>query len=535
MTNQYQISNDPLYDIRNIISQIEEKSASGNYIYRGEPEHHEEPPYYGKICSSLYRQYARIEADEFDIETIQGEILNEAKAYSHETNDPIEIITQLQHYGGKTNLIDFTTDHLIALFFACNRSVSLKEDGRIILLEKNKERKNQILHPRNPRNRVIAQKSVFVRHPDGFLSPDEVEIITIPARLKQLLLTYLQKYHDISTENIYNDLHGFIINQRFHENAYSEFHRGLTSQLRGYEAETFEEKQAAYEKSIMYYSRALKLKPDLPDAFLNRGDAYLRKGDFDLALSDFSKAIEMNPNNVNAFLNRGDAYLRKGDFDLALSDFSKAIEMNPNNVNAFLNRGDAYLERGDFDLALSDFNKAIELNSDNADVYIYRGNAYLKYDKSNLALADFSKAIEMNSNDAAAYIIRGDAYFEHGDLNLALTDFSKAIELNPDNANAYIIRGKVYHKNGNLDLAKQDYEKAIELDPDEPEAYYNLSLVWMQKQNWQEAKLNLMIANILKMDFITVFYNTYESVEGFEQTNDIMLPEDIAAMLTSEE
>ena len=59
-----------LYDIRNIISQIEEKSASGNYIYRGEPEHHEEPPYYGKICSSLYRQYARIEADEFDIETI---------------------------------------------------------------------------------------------------------------------------------------------------------------------------------------------------------------------------------------------------------------------------------------------------------------------------------------------------------------------------------------------------------------------------------------------------------------------------------
>ena len=499
MTNQYQTSNDPLYDIRNIISQIEEKSAAGNYIYRGEPEHHEEPPYYGKICSSLYRQYARIEADEFDIETIQGEILNEAKAYSHETHDPIEIITQLQHYGGKTNLIDFTTDHLIALFFACNRSVSLKEDGRIILLEKNKERKNQILHPRNPRNRVIAQKSVFVRHPDGFLSPDEVEIITIPARLKQPLLTYLQKYHDISTENIYNDLHGFIINQRFHENAYSEFHRGLTSQLRGYEAETFEEKQAAYEKSIMYYSRALKLKPDLPDAFLNRGDAYLRKG----------------------------------DFDLALSDFSKAIEMNPNNVNAFLNRGDAYLEREDFDLALSDFNKAIELNSDNADVYIYRGNAYLKYDKSNLALADFSKAIEMNSNDAAAYIIRGDAYFEHGDLNLALTDFGKAIELNPDNANAYIIRGKVYHKNGEFDLAKKDYEKAIELDPDDPEAYYNLSLVWMQKQNWQEAKLNLMIANILKMDIITEFHNTYEGIEDFEQTNEVKLPEDIAAMLTS--
>lgn len=500
MTNQYETSNDLIYDIKNIIGQIEEKSAAGDYIYRGEPEHHEEPPYYGKICSSLYRQYARIEADEFDIEAVQGEILEEAKAYSHETNDPFEILTQLQHYGGKTNLIDFTTDHLIAIFFACDHSDSLKENGRLILLKRDEENKDQILRPRNPQNRVIAQKSVFVRHPNGFLSPDEVEIITIPARLKQPLLTHLRKYHDISAQSIYNDLHGFIINQRFHESAYLEFHRGLTSQLRGYEAETFEERQAAYEKTIVHYSRALKLKPDLPDAFLNRGDAYLTKKDFDLALLDFSKAIEMNPNNVNAFLNRGDAYLEKEDFDLALSDFSKAIE----------------------------------LNSDNADVYIYRGNAFLKYGNANLALVDFNKAIELNPNNVEAYIIRGDAYFERGDLNHALVDFSKAIELNPNNANAYVIRGKVYRKNGDLDLAIEDYKKAIELAPHDTEAYYNLGLVWMQKQNWQETKLNLTIAKILKMDIVTEFRTIYENLEDFEKTNDVRLPEDIASMLKSE-
>lgn len=200
MPNQSKNLNDTLIDVRNIVKEIEEKASDGDYIYRGEPEHHEEPPYYGKICSSLYRQYARIEADEFDIESIQGEILDEAKAYCHETNDLIEIITQLQHYGGKTNLIDFTTDHLIAIFFACDSSASIKEDGRIILLEKKEERKNQILYPQNPRNRVIAQKSVFVRHPNGYLGPNEVEIITIPARLKLPLLTYLRKYHGISTE-----------------------------------------------------------------------------------------------------------------------------------------------------------------------------------------------------------------------------------------------------------------------------------------------------------------------------------------------
>ena len=136
MPDQSNTLDNLLCDVRDIIREIEEKSISGDYIYRGEPEHHEESPYYGKICSSLYRQYARIEADEFDIEIVQEEILAEAEGYSHETDDPIEILTQLQHYGGKTNLIDFTTDHLIALFFACDRSDSLKEDGRLILFKR---------------------------------------------------------------------------------------------------------------------------------------------------------------------------------------------------------------------------------------------------------------------------------------------------------------------------------------------------------------------------------------------------------------
>ena len=202
MSDQSNTPDNPLSEVRDIIREIEEKSTSGDYIYRGEPEHHDAFPYYGKISSSLYRQYARIEADEFDIEVVQEEILAEARSYSHETEDPIEILTQLQHHGGKTNLIDFTTDYLIALFFACDNSDSLTKDGRLILLQKTDEWKDLILRPRNPRHRVIAQKSVFVQHPNGFLVPEDVNIITIPAYLKLPTLAYLQKYHDISTETI---------------------------------------------------------------------------------------------------------------------------------------------------------------------------------------------------------------------------------------------------------------------------------------------------------------------------------------------
>ena len=63
----------------------------------------------------------------------QNKNLEESQRYTDQTNER-EILSQIQHFGGDTNLIDFTTDYLIALFFACD--AAMKEDGRVILLQK---------------------------------------------------------------------------------------------------------------------------------------------------------------------------------------------------------------------------------------------------------------------------------------------------------------------------------------------------------------------------------------------------------------
>ena len=398
MPNQPNSLDSTQFDVQNIIHEIEEKSAEGDYIYRGEPEHHEESPYHKKICSSLYRQYARIEADEFNIEVVQEEIIAEAEAYNHETDDPFEILTQLQHYGGKTNLIDFTTDYLIALFFACNNSDSLTKDGRLILLQKTDERKDQILIPRNPRNRVIAQKSVFVRDPRGFLNSDDVEIVTIPARLKQMLLIHLQKYHGISTETIYNDLHGFIINQSFHEDAYAEFHRGLTFHLIADESEIPEEKQVGYEKAISHYTRALELKPDIPEGYNNRGNAYRDNGEIDNAIKDYNMAIESDPEDAVPYNNRGVAHLNSGNIDEAIRDFSKAIECDSEDANAYNNLGVAYFDKGEIEKTTKEYSTAIELNPEFADAYRNRGMAWLHLREWEKAREDLAISMEMGVN-----------------------------------------------------------------------------------------------------------------------------------------
>ena len=220
-----------------ILRKIEEKANTGEYLYRGEPEHYQEDPYYGKVSSKLYRDFLErenfdVEAEHFDIEVVQEAMLSAARRFFRKTVLDFEILAEIQHYGGKTNLIDFTTVYLIALFMVCDREESLGKDGRIILQEKEPV-DPYIAEPYEPINRVIAQKSVFIRHPDGFILPNEDDVINIPADLKKLIREHLERHHGVSAETVYNDLHGFIKNQDIHLETYVDFYIGATEVQKG--------------------------------------------------------------------------------------------------------------------------------------------------------------------------------------------------------------------------------------------------------------------------------------------------------------
>ena len=209
-----------------ILRKIEEKADTGEYIYRGEPEHYQEAPYDGKVSSNLYREFLitddfDVEAEQFDIEVVQAEMLEEAKKYLRRTGNDCELLVEMQHYGGKTNLIDFTTNYFVALFFACEKSAS--ENGRIIF-QRRELISSSIKEPPKPINRVVAQSSVFVRPSKGFIYAEADDVINIPADIKLPMLGHLCEAHDISTETIYNDIHGFIRHQKDHWKAYVAFY-----------------------------------------------------------------------------------------------------------------------------------------------------------------------------------------------------------------------------------------------------------------------------------------------------------------------
>ena len=59
-------------------------------------------------------------------------------------------------------------------------------------------------------------------------------------------------------------------------------------------------------------------------ALLRSRQHYLKKGDFDKAIADFSEAIRLNPKLTLAYWGRGSAYQNKGEVAKAEEDFAQA-------------------------------------------------------------------------------------------------------------------------------------------------------------------------------------------------------------------
>ena len=327
-------------EIRNIINEIVEKAADGNYIYRGEPE------CYTEVSSGLWRQlqstFTPHDRLTFDYDALQELHLREARRYGGNLSlGDFELASHLQHLGGKTNLIDFTTDYLVALFYACDGVHD--HPGRVILfkLTEDKRRKYKIEPPQNPINRIVAQKSVFVRHQKGVIEEGDIEKICIHRSFKKPILTYLRKYHGIYTQTIYNDLQGYIKHQKIHYKAYSEYGRGQLSHFNNpgrivsVNDNPYDDSAPAY-TAIKHYDRAIELYPDFIEACYARAGIYLWIDNFDKAIKDFTRVIELDPDYASAYTRRGAAYSKKGCRARAIEDFNRAIELGDNSARVLL-------------------------------------------------------------------------------------------------------------------------------------------------------------------------------------------------------
>ena len=130
-----------------------------------------------------------------------------------------------RHYDIPTEEIDFSMGYKAPIYFACSECPN--SDGKIIFLKRNHPKSNAyefISVPKNKVSRADIQESIFVKHPDGIIPPDDYDELIILKSLKKQLLEILDKSYNLRHETVLPDNELYPTN--FNKNAEYHFRYG---------------------------------------------------------------------------------------------------------------------------------------------------------------------------------------------------------------------------------------------------------------------------------------------------------------------
>jgi tetratricopeptide (TPR) repeat protein len=111
-------------------------------------------------------------------------------------------------------------------------------------------------------------------------------------------------------------------------------------------------------EAVADFTAAIRLKPQEPRAYYNRGLTYLNIGDNDAARQDFSTAVQFDPFYADAYVGLASVSLMQGRPAEARAGFEHALSLDPDHVDARFNLGVTMEVIGDLDTALMHYRKA---------------------------------------------------------------------------------------------------------------------------------------------------------------------------------
>ncbi|MGY8705829.1 tetratricopeptide repeat protein [Bradyrhizobium sp. 18BD] len=257
------------------------------------------------------------------------------------------------------------------------------------------------------------------------------------------------------------------------------------------------EKRGDYNKALKDFDSAIKIVPSNPIALYNRGNIETSLGQYDKAIDDYTQAIALDPQYARAFNNRCFAYNARGkraegpmtgdpqgkgvsDFEKAAADCRRAIALDPMQTKYFLGLGNALGSAGstkDLHTAIENYDLAIRLDAQNSNAFVGRCNVDLKMNEFARAVTDCSEAIKLDKLDPIPWNNRCWARTIIGaELQEALSDCNEALKLQPNDPYVLDSRALTHLKSGRWDDAIADYDKALSFQRGRASSLYGRGL-----------------------------------------------------------
>lgn len=159
------------------------------------------------------------------------------------------------------------------------------------------------------------------------------------------------------------------------------------------------------EQAIPYYTKAIALSPQNTDSYWKRGHAYHQRGQYDLAIGDYTRAMELDANLQFLRINRAQSYICLGQYGAAILDCDSLIAQKAEALTcswAYITRASARQAQGNERAALDEYARAISAAPDSSSAYFHRAILFESMQNFKAAMKDFLQVLKLEPNNIQA-------------------------------------------------------------------------------------------------------------------------------------
>lgn len=188
-----------------------------------------------------------------------------------------------------------------------------------------------------------------------------------------------------------------------------------------------------YTEALVYLVRAVRLRPDMAEAFHNLGFAYEKTNEHNKAVAAYERAINLNPRYASALNNLGYLLVNLGrDASKSIMLCQRAVELQPNSASFRDSLGWALYKAERFDEAAASFKMALRINPSFSKSHFNLGLVEYNLNNYENAANSFNNVVKLDANNVKAYVSLGDCYEKLNEGVKALNSYRQALTRSSD-------------------------------------------------------------------------------------------------------
>jgi tetratricopeptide (TPR) repeat protein len=202
------------------------------------------------------------------------------------------------------------------------------------------------------------------------------------------------------------------------------------------------------QSALTEWKRVSELIPQHHLAYFQSGRLLRRVGKLDEATQWLDKAVALRPDLGEGWLELGNIHAAQGAFELALTDYARAQALAPQDYRVYYHRGKVLSKLHRSPEAIQELRRSIKLRSNNWEAHYALGEALGVSGQTAEARSEFETVIKEKPDYALAHLNLGVALVRSGDVEGALREFEETQRLDPQNqmARDYINRVRLATK-----------------------------------------------------------------------------------------